>query len=112
MLESPVVVVFVAASITAIATGIGALPFLFIHDLSKRWISLSNAMAAGLMLAACHGLIAEGIVLDPARLMIGILLGLAGIVIGHWLVADGGPSEIANLSVFSSMNRRPRRRKL
>lgn len=98
MLESPVVLVFAAALITAIATGIGALPFLFVRDLPKRWISLSNAIAAGLMLAACHGLIAEGIALDPTGLMIGVLLGLTGIVIGNWLVADGIPAEIANLS--------------
>ena len=63
MNESTVLVVFVAALLTAIATGIGALPFLFVREISKRWMSLSHAMAGGLMLAACHSLIAEGIAL-------------------------------------------------
>lgn len=97
MLEAPVVAVFIAALVTAIATGLGALPFLIVPKISPRWMSLSHALAAGLMLAACHGLIAEGIALSPARVLIGILLGLVGIVVGHRLVADGGTHEIANL---------------
>ena len=97
MLESPVVLVFLAALVTAIATGVGALPFLFIRQLSKRWSSLSHAIAAGLMLAACHGLIAEGIGIDPTKLLIGVVIGLVGIVIGHRLVEDGQPAEVASL---------------
>ncbi|MCB1504306.1 MAG: ZIP family metal transporter [Hyphomicrobiaceae bacterium] len=97
MNESTVLVVFVAALLTAIATGIGALPFLFVREISKRWMSLSHAMAGGLMLAACHSLIAEGIALDPGRLLVGVLIGLAGIVVGHRMVANGDAHEIANL---------------
>lgn len=97
MLDSPVVVVFLAALLTAIATGAGALPFLFVRDISLRWMALSHAMAGGLMLAACHSLIAEGIVLDPPRLLVGILLGLFGIVLGHRLVSGGHQHDIADL---------------
>ncbi len=98
ILEQQVFVVFLVALITAITTGLGALPFLFVRDISKRWMSLSNALAAGLMLAACHSLIAEGIVLSPTRLLIGVLIGLAGIVLGHRLISDGNQYEIANLN--------------
>lgn len=98
MLDNPVVIVFLAALVTAIATGLGALPFLIVRDISRRWMALSHAMAGGLMLAACHGLIAEGIALDPTRLLLGILLGLFGIVLGHRLVADGEVHEIASLN--------------
>lgn len=98
MLENPVLVVFLAALVTAIATGVGALPFLVVRDLDLRWVSLSNAIAAGLMLAACHSLIAEGIAISPPRLLAGVLLGLAGIVIGHRLIASGRDVEIADLA--------------
>jgi zinc transporter, ZIP family len=54
--------------------------------------------AAGLMLAAGHRLIAEGIVLSPSRLLIGVLIGLAGIVLGHRLISDGNQYEIPNLN--------------
>lgn len=89
MLQADVFTVFIAAMITAIATGLGALPFLFLKSVSDRFIALTNAAAAGLMLAACHGLIAEGIAISPERTLIGVLLGLAGIIIGQRLIDDG-----------------------
>lgn len=98
MLESGVVIVFLAALVTAIATGLGALPFLVLRDISPRWMSLSNAMAAGLMLAACHSLIAEGMVQSPVRLLSGIVIGLAGIVISHRYATNGASVEIASLN--------------
>lgn len=97
MHNSTVVLVFVAALITALATGVGALPFLFVRKISKRWMSLSHAMAAGLMLAACHSLIDEGMELSPTRLLLGVVLGLAGIVLGHRLISNGKEIEIADL---------------
>lgn len=52
--------VFVFALLTAVATGIGALPFAFVKVLTRRWLGASNALAAGLMLAASFGLLYEG----------------------------------------------------
>lgn len=98
MADSAVWMVFLAASLTAVATGLGALPFLHWRTISPRWLSLSNALAAGLMLAACHGLIAEGIALNPERVLLGVLAGLAGILAGHHLVANGQTPEIGNLT--------------
>lgn len=98
MLEYAVVVVFLVALLTAITTGLGALPFLFVRNISKRWMSLSHAIAAGLMLAACHALVAEGNVLSPTRLLVGVLIGLAAIVIGHRLISDHHHIEIADLN--------------
>lgn len=89
--------VFAAALLTAIATGAGALPFLFVRRLSAYWISIANAMAAGLMLAATHGLVDEGIELNPHRLLFGILVGLAGILAARHYLGDGGQMEIASL---------------
>jgi zinc transporter ZupT len=44
--------VFLFALLTAVATGIGALPFAFVNSITRRWLGASNALAAGLMLAA------------------------------------------------------------
>ena len=59
--EASILTVFAAAMVTALATGLGALPFLFVKTLDRFWISIANAMAGGLMLAATHSLVAEGI---------------------------------------------------
>jgi len=97
MFENPVWTVFLAALITAVATGVGALPFLVFRTMSKRTVSLANAAAAGLMLAACHGLIAEGIAISPERTLLGVLIGLGGIILGQRLIDDSHAPEIANL---------------
>ncbi len=47
--------VFVAALITALATGLGALPLLFLRGGARRWLGVSNAAAAGFMAAAGGG---------------------------------------------------------
>lgn len=97
LLDHQLLIVFLAALLTAVATGVGALPFLFIRAISPRWMSLSHAIAAGLMLAACHSLIAEGNSLSASRLLVGILIGLAAIVVSHHLISDGDTTEIADL---------------
>ncbi|MEQ1717257.1 MAG: ZIP family metal transporter [Hyphomicrobium sp.] len=90
--------VLIAAFITALATGLGAIPFLFVRNMSLYWVSMANAVAAGLMFAATHGLIAEGIALSPARLIIGILIGLAGILLAKRYVGEHPTTKIAELS--------------
>jgi len=86
MIETPVLVVFLAALVTAVATGLGALPLLAAKHLSARWLALANAAAAGLMLAACYSLIVEGFAFDVRRTLAGIVLGLIFIVAaGRWL---------------------------
>ena len=52
--------VFLYATITALATGLGALPFLFVRRMSRRWLGISNGLAAGLMTGASVGLLLEG----------------------------------------------------
>ncbi len=49
---SGVVQVFLLALLTAVATGVGALPFLFVKDLTPGWLGAFNALASGLMLSA------------------------------------------------------------
>lgn len=80
--------VFTAAFITAIATGIGALPFLWFdhHKIKRRILGYANALAAGLMLAASFGLIMEGYRENADRTLMGMLIGVALVAIGHFFL--------------------------
>src|SRR5918994_2360446 len=78
--------VFLFALRTAVATGLGALPFVFVKDLTRRWLGASNAIAAGLMLAASFGLIYEGVAYGLWRALLGVVLGLGFIVLTRTLI--------------------------
>lgn len=93
MLESDVFGVFLYALLTAVATGLGALPFVFVQQMSRRWLGISNAIAAGLMGAASWGLIYEGLNYSMPRTVLGILLGLAFIVGSRALLGEEGEVE-------------------
>jgi zinc transporter ZupT len=47
LLQHPTVQVFLYASITAVATGLGALPFFFFKKLTRSWLGISKAIASG-----------------------------------------------------------------
>jgi len=54
--------VFVAGFITALATGLGALPFFFVSDVSDRWNVALWGIASGIMLSASvFGLVLEAL---------------------------------------------------
>lgn len=82
-LQYPASDVFFYALITAIATGLGALPFFIFKGLTRNWLGISNAIASGLMLAASFGLIYEGLNYDLWFTFYGILIGLFFIVISQ-----------------------------
>ena len=91
--------VFLFALLTAIATGLGALPFVFVKDLSRRWLGACNAVAAGLMLAASFGLLYEGVDYGLGRALAGALTGLAFIVaVRKLLQRDEHPAVFAQMS--------------
>ena len=52
--------VFVAALGTALATGLGAIPFLFGRGRDHSWLGVGDALAAGMMAAASAALLYEG----------------------------------------------------
>ena len=73
---SPVLIVFLYGLITALATGLGALPFAFVRSVSPRMTAYSNAVASGLMLGASFGLVAEGTRFGPWQTIIGAVVGV------------------------------------
>jgi zinc transporter ZupT len=82
-LFTPTANVFYYATITALATGIGALPFFAFQKLTRQWLGISNAIASGLMLAASFGLIYEGIGYNLWYTIYGIIIGLIFIIFSH-----------------------------
>ena len=89
--------VFLAALLTALATGLGALPFLFVPHMRRRWLGVSNCLAAGLMLGASFYLLLEGFAFSPGRTLVGVLLGLALVDIGHRVLNHHPDLSIADI---------------
>ncbi|MEO1092973.1 MAG: ZIP family metal transporter [Pseudomonadota bacterium] len=97
MSDPSVLVVFLAALVTALATGLGALPLLFTRASGDRALALGNAVAAGLMLAACHSLIVEGFAFDPARTLFGLLAGVVLVVVAGRFLHGHGDVSVADV---------------
>jgi zinc transporter ZupT len=76
--------VTLAAALTAVATGLGALPFLAFRTIARRNLGLANAAAAGLMLAASLMIAYEGVLRSPGRTALGALIGAASILASRW----------------------------
>jgi zinc transporter ZupT len=76
-------VVFVLGLLTAAATGLGALPFLFVRDVAPRTVAIAEAIAAGLMLGASVGLVQEGTEYGTVQTVAGAAIGLLFIVFGR-----------------------------
>jgi zinc transporter ZupT len=81
--------VTVAAAVTAVATGLGALPFAFLPSrLVRRWLPAWNALAALLMLVASASLLWQGWGLGVGRLLLGTAVGVVFIVVFRRLLGD------------------------
>lgn len=98
MIETSVWTVFIAALITAIATGLGALPFLVVKRMTLRWTAIGNAIAAGLMIAASIGLVKAGVEESTLRTAIGIAAGVVFMYFSHKLMHARDDLTIGNLT--------------
>jgi len=76
--------VFLAALATALATGLGALPFFLVRQFSRRWLGVFNGLAGGLMLGASLVLIQKGGEQDLPLLLIGMVCGVLVITALNW----------------------------
>jgi len=87
--------VTLAALVTALATGLGALPFAF-GKFDRRWLGVSNAIAAGFMLSASGALLIEGVIRGWWQTLAGAAVGAVFIVVTERLLA-GRDVEFAAL---------------
>ncbi len=80
---SDIALVFGAGLVTALATGLGAIPFFFIEEFSDRWNVALWGIASGIMLAASlFGLVNEGLQYATGGIPILMIAGLmAGVVL-------------------------------
>ena len=95
--------VFIAALITALATGLGALPFAFVRNINRRWLGYGNAIAAGLMLGASIGLVSEGFAIDPVRTIIGAIVGVVLIILARRLLSERANVDIGDIAEADAM---------
>ncbi|WP_306060623.1 ZIP family metal transporter [Natronococcus wangiae] len=82
--------VFVAGFITALATGIGALPFFVFDEISDRRNVVLWGLASGIMISASvFGLIEEGLAEGtPLEIVAGIAAGVLLVVLAHNVLLD------------------------
>jgi zinc transporter ZupT len=85
MTVSPLTVTL-AAAVTAVATGLGTLPFFVASKVSRRNLGLANGVAAGLMLAASLMLFVEGGLRSIPKVALGALLGAVSIVVSRYFL--------------------------
>ncbi len=92
VVEVTLTTVFIAALITALTTGIGAVPLVFSKNIGKKWLSVGAAMAAGLMLAASHSLTEEGMAKQEWLTLAGMVTGLILVYLAYqWIEKQGAP---------------------
>ena len=90
-MQANVTTVFLGALITALATGLGALPFAVVRRPPASWIGLASAAAVGFMTAASLALVVEGGRFDIARTAIGVASGVVFIAITSRLLRSRQP---------------------
>lgn len=101
--DANVLTVFVAAAVTALATGLGALPFLFVPGMKRSALGVSNALAAGAMLGASAGLAYEGAARSPVRTAIGAVLGIGAILASRLLLGHEREMHLGRLRGADAM---------
>lgn len=98
LLSSPIVIVFLYALLTAVATGLGAVPFFFIKKISPELLGKSNAVASGLMLAASISLIIEGYEISQWMTLGGMIAGVVMVVLANKWMEGRGDVGVESLS--------------
>jgi zinc transporter, ZIP family len=89
--------VLAASILTALATGLGALPLAFGRRIEGRGLGLATAVAAGFMLGASVGLGWEGIPSSSARTLLGAVTGAAFIFVTRRVLGHSGEPRFGTL---------------
>jgi zinc transporter, ZIP family len=95
--------VFVVALATALATGLGALPFVFARRPDRSWLGSANSVAAGLMLGASAGLLYEGSRYGIERTVAGALFGALFILVSQRLIGSHENLHLGSLRGADAM---------
>ncbi len=95
--ETSLMVVFIAAFITAVATGLGAIPLIWARQVSVYWLGVGAAVASGMMLAASHSLVEEANGIGPWRGLLGIGTGLVVVVLANRWIEHRGAPDVGDL---------------
>jgi len=100
--------VFYYGWLTAVFTGLGAIPLAFAPNLASYWVGLSNAVAAGMMIAASYSLLYEGWTFEdpndttavsvPLRTIMGAVVGLIFINVTERLLSDYEDLSVGGLA--------------
>jgi len=90
VLVENLVLVFLAGFITALATGLGAIPFFFFDDISDRYNVALWGLASGIMVSASlFGLIEEGLREGtPLEIIAGMGVGVLLVIVAHDVLVD------------------------
>lgn len=84
--DASAVAVVAAALVTALATGVGAVPLAFARRGAVSWLAGANALAAALMLAASGMLFYQGSGDGMVKTLVGAILGIVAIMAAaRWL---------------------------
>src|SRR5690242_16599553 len=93
-----VVSVFVAALATALATGLGAVPFAFGRGDVHRWLGRANAGASGFMLGAGVGLLVEGVQRSLFRTAAGAVAGALFVLVASRRIGEHENARLGTLA--------------
>ena len=82
--------VFVAGLVTALATGLGAIPFFIYDDIPRRWNVALWGAASGIMVSASlFGLVKEGLAEGTVwDIVPGIIVGVLLVILGHRVISN------------------------
>jgi hypothetical protein len=113
--EKSTVNVLAYAWITTASTGVGALPFFCVTDMSRKWLGVANAVAGGMMSAASFGLIMEALederllaaegqhgVFGISKVLLGMAAGVGFMLWSKKRLEEHGDMELGNLSGASA----------
>jgi len=80
--------VFVYGLVTALATGLGAIPFALVRRLTRATVAYADAIAAGLMLGASFTLVAEGTRYGTWQTIVGANIGVLFILVTERILRE------------------------
>jgi len=96
--------------LSAVSTGLGAVPLMFWGELSDWWLGVCNAVAAGMMMSASYNLVVEGCALDAdgamllgvgipimLRVVVGVLLGMGFVVVSKSFLEEYEDLKLAEI---------------